>query len=476
MELKARQTQKKLKPADLWQPQNKQADALRACGLFDALTGGKPKPPIAEMIGYGGAAFGGKSDADLGIAITACLSMPGINVGYFRRTFPELSGSGGAVERSREILTGSGVATYNEGQHVWRFTNGSTLRFCHCQNEADVYQYKSNAWDILIIDEATTFTWFQIDYLLTRNRPSTDGTYVFCLMTTNPGDIGHAWFSQVFDCLKTVGEHNQVKNTTNPNGKQQSIYFIPAFLEDNPIGLNRDPGYEARLMARDPVVANALRYGDWSTFSGQAFTTWNYSRHVYKISDYEFPDNWMRWRALDYGFTHPFACYWFTKSPDSGRVFVVREAYQSGLTDRQQARLIKDMTLPNERIGFTFASPDMWNRKNTQDLVTTAADEYAVEGVPLTRADNDRLSGKRKIDRLLADLPDSMPGILVSEACRELIKLFPNLVRDKTNPEDVLKMDNDDPYDALRYGLTNTMINKRENKKVVHPFATQRNI
>ena len=138
--------------------------------------------------------------------------------------------------------------------------------------------------------------------------------------------------------------------------------------------------------------------------------------------------------------------------------------------------MIKDMTLPGERIAFTFASPDMWNRKNANDLVTTAADEYAREGVPLTRADNDRLSGKRKIDRLLADLPDGMPGIMVCESCKELIKLFPNLVRDRTNPEDVLKMDGDDPYDAMRYGLTNTGIVKREVKKQVHPLQNMRYI
>jgi len=65
-----------------WYPQPKQAELLSACGLLDVVTGsGQTKPPVAQTIGYGGAAYGGKTDADLGVALAAALAYPGCKIG-----------------------------------------------------------------------------------------------------------------------------------------------------------------------------------------------------------------------------------------------------------------------------------------------------------------------------------------------------------------------------------------------------------
>ena len=82
-------------------------------------------------------------------------------------------------------------------------------------------------------------------------------------------------------------DHLQIKENLNPNGKITKVFFIPAFLEDNLIGVARDPEYESRLMQRDPEVAQALRYGDWSVFTGMAFKDW--SREIHVIQPFEIP-------------------------------------------------------------------------------------------------------------------------------------------------------------------------------------------
>jgi hypothetical protein len=440
---------KKLAIDITWYPQPRQAELLNACGLLDVVLGNGPdKPPIADVIGYGGAAYGGKTDGDLGVAIAAAFAYPGCKIAFFRRTYPELVGIGGALPRSLEIL--SGITRFNGDDHIHTFPSGSLLQFLHCQYESDVYRYKSLQFDILIVDEATTFTWFIIDYLLTRNRATIQGVQPFALMTTNPGDIGHSWYMQVFDTMNHRGPHRIIKQTENPNGKQQGIYFIPAFIQDNEIGLKRDPGYEARLMQRDPVLARALCKGDWSIFAGQAFPTWRYDQHVKPYQ--ELPETWACWRSLDYGWDHPFACYWWKRDPELTRLFVFREVTGRHLTDREQARVVRDSTI--EKVHFTFASPDMWKGKNFNDVVTTSVDEYKAEGVFLTKADNDRIGGKRKFDRVLANLPDGEPGIIIFDTCPELIKCIPALVKSRSHHEDVEKVDGDDPYDAARYGLT----------------------
>ena len=102
----------------------------------------------------------------------------------------------------------------------------------------------------------------------------------------------------------------------------------------------------------------------------------------------------------------------------------------------------------------TFGDPALWARKNVDDVVKTTADEYAAEGVPLTRADNDRLSGKRKVDRLMQNLPDGEPGLKIFINCANLIRTLPVLPYDKANVEDVDTKAEDHAYDTLRYGLT----------------------
>jgi len=141
-----------------------------------------------------------------------------------------------------------------------------------------VFQYQSQAFDILLIDEATHFTWSIVDYLITRNRSTIkDGPHPFRVFATNPGNVGHTWYLQLFDLLRGMGEHQQVKEVTNPNGSKEKTIFIPAFIQDNQIGVSRDPNYEARLMARDALVGKALLEGDWTVFAGQAFASWSYT-------------------------------------------------------------------------------------------------------------------------------------------------------------------------------------------------------
>jgi hypothetical protein len=456
-------------PQSLPLVQPRQAKLLEACGFACApaeaqeFNGvmvpmfrptGAHKAAIADVIGYGGAAFGGKTYGELILARVAAELWPGVQIAFFRRTYPELDGPGAAIQKAYEIF--GGVAHGTDGGKEWQWTNGSTFYFRHCQNEQDVYNYQSQQIDILLGDEATHFTWFIIDYLLTRNRANVgiEGFKPFAVLTSNPGNVGHVWYSQVFDVAKAQGEHETLKKTLNPNGKYAPVYFIPAFLEDNQIGVARDPGYEGRLMERDPQVAKALRYGDWSIFAGQMFPLWMEERIA--CDEFDIKDWWPKWRALDFGFVHPFAAGWLTKNPDNGRIYVYRATLQSGLTDQQQARVIKELTTPKEQIPFTYASPDMWARKTDGAKVFTSVDEYKDEGVLLTQADNNRLDGVRKIQRLLVDMPDGKPGIQVFRPYYHVFTCMPTLVRASNNPEDVEKVDGDDAFDMLKYGLTNT--------------------
>ncbi len=474
--------------------QKKQASLLEACGFPCKDAGehefyGQMVPMYqatgergqlkASRIGYGGAAFGGKSYGLLNLARVAAELWPGVQIAYFRRTYPELDGPGASIQKAYEVFNGAAKDT--DGGKEWTWPNGSDFYFRHCQHENDVYAYQSQQIDILMTDEATHFTWFIIDYLLTRNRASgevkTQGFRPFAVMPSNPGNIGHAWYSKVFDVEKKQGEHEQVKTVMNPNGNKEQIYFIPALLEDNKIGNAADPEYETHLMDRNAEIARGLRWGDWKIFAGQRFPTWIKERIACK--PFEIPQHWAKWRAVDYGYIHPMTAGWLTRNPETGRVYIYRAVIADMVFDTAQADLINDMTPADERITTTYASPDMWARsaKKNSVKVQTSADEYRERGIILTRADDDRINGVRKIDRLLAqEGSDGKPMIQVFEPYYEVFECMETLVCEDAmqgrNAEDVKKVLDDDPYDMLRYGLTNTKLPENKPKdgaKSSHP-------
>lgn len=442
------------KPINYWQPQDKQRHLLEVCGMLDALEGGEVHPAQVEKIGYGGAAGGGKTEGLIGLALIACMMVPGVKIGIFRRTFAELEGSDGPIDRSMELYGNAG-GTYNQAKHVWDFENGAAVRFCHCQHEKDVYKYQSQAFDILIIDQAEHFSWFIIDYLFTRNRPSKNSQlpHVFSVFTANPGGIGHLWYMRLFDVDASQGEHCQVKKCVTPNEVEEDTYFIPALLEDNPILLERDPEYEIRLMKREPTLAKALRFGDWTVFSGQVFREWNKERHVCK--PFEIPEEWPRWRGIDWGFAAPFACLWFAKNPLNGHIYVYRELYKAGLTDPQQAKAINENSLPNEHFTFTFADPSMWTRRTTNEVATSTYDVYLKHSILLTKADNDHVNKKRKVHAVLGDMYDEQPVVKIFDTCKNLISTLPALISDPKRPEEIMDGQEDHAFDAFAYGLTN---------------------
>lgn len=471
--------------------QEKQARLLEACGFPCVPAGehefsgkmipmwqatGERRQAKASLIGFGGAAYGGKSYGMLIMALAAAELWPGAQIAYFRRTYPELDGPGASIQKAYGVF--GDAAKDSDGGKEWQWPNGSTFYFRHCQNEKDVYSYQSQQIDILLVDEATHFSWFIVDYLLTRNRASgeveTPGFKPFAVMPSNPGNIGHQWYSQVFDVEEKSGKHETVKRVLNSNGKYSDVYFIPAFLEDNQIGVAMDPEYEDRLMQRDAEIARALRKGDWKIFAGQAFPSWTRERIACK--PFEIPDHWAKWRVMDYGFVHPMTAGWMTIDPKSKRVYVYRALLIDQLSDTDQADMINTMTPPNEHPIVNYASPDMWARsaKKVGPKIRTSVDEFKDKGIILTRADDDRINGKRKIDRLLFDGPDGLPMIQVFQDYYDVFKCMETLVREDVlrgkNPEDVKKVDGDDAYDMLRYGLTN--INQPEKKpqgKSQHP-------
>jgi predicted phage terminase large subunit-like protein len=145
---------------------------------------------------------------------------------------------------------------------------------------------------LICFDELTRFSWFQFQYMLSRNR-STCGVRPYIRATCNPDK--NSWVRKFIDWyigadgypIKERGgviryfiiEDDEVKWSDSPDSFGEnsrfakSFTFIPALLDDNKILMEKDPGYEANLMALSKVERERLRFGNWNIepVSGEIF-------------------------------------------------------------------------------------------------------------------------------------------------------------------------------------------------------------
>lgn len=320
--------------------------------------------------------------------------------------------------------------------------NGSRVVIGGYKDDRDIEKYLGIEYDLIALEEATQVSENKYDKVRGSMRSTRPGWRTRLYLTTNADGIGLAWFKKQY--VIPARERREV--TTR---------FFDVHYSDNPL---LDQDYIDYLEGLKGNLRKAWKDADWDAFSGMAHPSWNYTEHV--IEPFAIPDYWPRWRAIDWGRASPWCCLWFARDPDIRRIYVYREAYQAGLSDKQQAERILDLTSPSENVTITFADPSMWARKTKEDEVFSTFDEYKKNGVLLTKADNNRIMGKRKIDNALATLPDRLPGLQIFSTCVNIVDQMSNLAASELNPEDIADNQEDHAWDTLRYGLTNERIIK----------------
>ena len=383
----------------------------------------------------------------------------GVHAGLFCETYPELRDrQTSKIAKDFPPWLGEIKDTQDRGLgfHIKKqYGNG----FIALRNLDDPSKYQSSEFAAIGVDELTK-TPYETFTILRGSKRWPDVPRTLFLAATNPGGVGHLWVKRLWIDSDFPTELYDMR---------EEYKFIQALPKDNPY-LGED--YWRELNSLPEPLRSAWRDGDWEVFEGMAFSSWNKEVHV--IPPFEIPDWWPVWRAVDWGYSAPFCCLWMTQDPDLRRIYVIREVYKTELTDRQQARLIKTLTPPGELIKLSYADPSMWSKKNLDGVVSSCEAEYRAEGIGLTKADNSRIDGKRRIDRLLGSLQDGQPGIQIFSTCENLIRTLPALPYStkEGRAEDVDTHAEDHAYDALRYGLTNyeIAIKDRNRKQARSPM------
>ena len=271
---------------------------------------------------------------------------------------------------------------------------------------------------------------------------------------TNPGGEGHAWVKKFWIDREYPAELRALAD---------EFVFVPAKASDNPYITEQ---YHEDLLTLPPDMAKAYAEGSWDMFEGQYFTVWQPERHVGRRqgSDivskhdgkvYRIEPWWPKWLSLDWGFDHEFAAHWHTTAPD-GRHITYREWVANGLTPRMLGEGLAERSVDadgrQEKIIQFFIGPDAFADRTGESTIAELIRDVACRGNRLpvpAEASTDRVGGWQLLFQLL-----EADQWLIAENCNRLIACLPSLIHDKDKkPEDVKKVDGDDPADGARYGM-----------------------
>ena len=178
-----------------------------------------------------------------------------------------------------------------------------------------------------------------------------------------------------------------------------SVYY--ANLEDN--RKSRDGHIDDteidQMIAEWPEEVKETRIkGHFAAFLGAVYKTFTRENHV--IKPFNIPEDWQRFRAVDFGYNNPFGCLWLALSPDNVW-YAYAEHYQAQQTLAYHAEAIK-ATSKDERYRITWADHD------SQDVA-----ELKALGIRTVPAKKSVLPGIEAVQRCLKTQGNGKPRLYI---------------------------------------------------------------
>jgi len=423
-----------------WRPQPKQDIALQQTA-FEVL--------------YGGARGGGKTDAGL-VWLTIYKDNPRFRALVIRKNADDLNDW---VDRAARMYHVSGATIAYRPAEI-RFPSGAIVRTGHLKDAQAYTKYMGQEYPFILIEELTQIPdekrYLQ---LIASCRSTVPGIKSQVFATTNPGGLGHLWVKARFvDPAPPMTEFEVLGRTR---------VYIPATVDDNPTLQEADPDYVKTLDAlkeTDVELWKAWRMGDWNTFAGQYFKTFDRRLHV--IERYIPEKGGFFIGSLDWGRVDNFAFYVHHVRPVyfNGQMFyritTFIEVYGVEKEPREWAETIKNR-LEGYELKLTSLSNIMADNQIFQisatDVGKTIADLFyqydpEYQGI-LKAASKNRVSGWEIMQNWLSMAPDGKPYWQITEACINLVRTLPAAVHDENKVEDINESGEDDALDSVRYGF-----------------------
>ena len=272
-----------------------------------------------------------------------------------------------------------------------------------------------------------------------------EGYYIQWLITLNPWDSG-CWIKhRFFD----VPRDNVLAMTTT--------YQCNEWLSD------QDKAMFAEMALIDPERYKVAGLGEWGIAEGQYFKQWSEAKHV--VEPFEIPRNWLKFRSMDWGSAHPYACHWWAVDYD-GNLWCYRELYGwggkpnvgTGETAKQVGARIAELEPKDEKVSYGVLDNACWAQVGVTGPSIAEemnAELYKHGIVTFGKCSKGRIDGANALkERLIGNLQEDgsyKPAIFFFSNCVHLIRTLPMLAHDKHKPETYDTQGEDHAVDSAVY-------------------------
>ena len=229
----------------------------------------------ADILLYGGAAGGGKTDLAIGLALTQHR-----RTRIFRREGTQLEG---VIDRMEELIGNRNG--YSGQSRIWRL-DPRRVEFGACPNPGDEKKYQGRPADLIVFDETANFLESQVRFLMGWNRTHVPEQRCRVLMCSNPPtDASGQWLTAFFAPWLDKNYPNpaapgELRWFATVEGKDvevedpipfmhgdelitpKSRTFIPSRVTDNPYLMAT--GYMSTLQALPEPLRSQMLHGDFT--------------------------------------------------------------------------------------------------------------------------------------------------------------------------------------------------------------------
>jgi phage terminase large subunit-like protein len=194
-------------------------------------------------------------------------------------------------------------------------------------------------------------------------------------------------------------------------------------------------------MSEDEVAKR--RFGLFRANTGMVYPLWTRGTGErfgpgHLCDPFEIPEEWPRFRGVDFGIDHPTVCLWGALGDDH-TLYIYREPHRGGLAYRDQA----DHVRAKEEGGRVLTG---WGDSAQKGAMR----DFQRAGIPLRRAKKDIKAGISKVEERMSLRADGRPRIKVFRTCANLIREIEGYRWSDNKRESPVGV-NDHCMDALRY-------------------------
>jgi len=437
----------------VWSPLPGSQQRFLSCPIFECLYEGTRGPGKTDSLLIDFAQFVGRG---YGPAWRGVL---------FRLQYPDLEEI--EIKSKRFFYQIFPGAVYNGSSHRWIFQDGEQLLFRYARNIDDYWNYHGHEYPWIGWDELTL--WPNDELYITMKtvcRSSDPNVPRHYRCTANPYGVGHNWVKGRFIDPAPRG-------IVIPDEDGMERVTIHGTIWENLIVLQNDPAYVNMLRSQTGARRAAWLEGDWDIVAGGMFDdVWDSKVHI--VAPFEIPATWKLDRSFDWGSSKPYSVGFWAESdgcdvklPDGslratqrGDLFRFAELYGwTGKPNQGTRELAVEVARKvlnyQKELGRAINPGPADSSIYTIENGNCIASDMERMGIRWTRANKSpgsRINGWEILrERLKNSISREGPGIYALDTCRQFIRTFPVLPRDKHKADDVDTEAEDHIADDVRY-------------------------